>query len=204
MLRLQDQSRVWAVGYAVFVVVTYSCAIVVLRTGSWSRDRKSPAIGGDGAVVHAERVSLRRRAKWVALSFVPSSLMLAVTSYLSTDIAAVPLLWVVPLSLYLLTFVIAFGSRAPAVSAFVNRFLPLLILPLALTMVGQGRQSGVAVSLHFSCSRRPAPSPQRVFPRSSSTSVVDGLLFAWRSGHAWRAVQHAGRPVAAQQRSSIR
>jgi spermidine synthase len=150
MLRLQDQSRVWAVGYSVFVGVSYLCAIVVLRTGTWSRDQPSPVISADAAVVHSERVSLRRRARWVALSFIPSSLMLAVTSYLSTDIAAVPLLWVVPLSLYLLTFVIAFGSRASAVSAFANRFLPLLILPLALTMAGQGRPNlWFAIPLHL-------------------------------------------------------
>jgi spermidine synthase len=147
MLRLQVQSRVWAVGYAVFVGVAYSCAIVVLRTGPWPRDQASPTIE---ALAHVERLSLRRRARWVALAFVPSSLMLAVTSYLSTDIAAVPLLWVVPLSLYLLTFVIAFGSRAPAVSALANRCLPLLILPLALTMTFQGRPTlWLAVPLHL-------------------------------------------------------
>lgn len=150
MLRLQDQSRIWAVGYAVFVGVSYLCAIVVLRTGTWSRDQPAPAVRADAAVVPSERVSLWRRARWVALSFIPSSLMLAVTSYLSTDIAAVPLLWVVPLSLYLLTFVVAFGSRAPAVSAFANRFLPLLILPLALTMALQGRPTlWLAVPLHL-------------------------------------------------------
>ena len=75
--------------------------------------------------------------------------MLAVTSYLSTDIAAVPLLWVVQLSLYLLTFVIAFGSRAHAVSAVANRCLPLLILPLALTLAGMGRSTlWFAVPIH--------------------------------------------------------
>jgi hypothetical protein len=60
-------------------------------------------------------VTALRRARWVALSFVPSSLMLAVTSYLSTDIAAVPLLWIVPLALYLLTFALAFGRHSAAV-----------------------------------------------------------------------------------------
>ena len=52
---------------------------------------------------------------WAALAFLPSSLMLGVTAYISTDVAAIPLLWVVPLAIYLATFVLAFGrtSRVP-------------------------------------------------------------------------------------------
>ena len=61
--------------------------------GSASTSRLSPAARED-----ARPVSIARRARWVAASFVPSSLMLAVTSYLSTDIAAVPLLWILPLA----------------------------------------------------------------------------------------------------------
>ena len=52
------------------------------------------------------------------LAFVPSSLMLAVTTYLSTDIAAFPLLWIVPLGLYLVTFIVAFSPKGPVGSSF--------------------------------------------------------------------------------------
>jgi hypothetical protein len=76
-----------------------------------------------------------RRARWVALAFVPSSLMLAVTSYVSTDIAAVPLLWIVPLALYLLTFAVAFGRHSARASALTRRALPLLVVPLAIFMI---------------------------------------------------------------------
>ena len=62
-------------------------------------------------------ITTLRRARWIALAFVPSSLMLAVTSYVSTDIAAVPLLWIVPLALYLLTFALAFGRHSAAAGA---------------------------------------------------------------------------------------
>ena len=55
----------------------------------------------------------RTRLRWVAIAAIPSSLMLGTTSYLSTDIASVPLLWVVPLALYLLSFVVAFARRQP-------------------------------------------------------------------------------------------
>ena len=80
-----------------------------------------------------------RRARWVLLAFIPSSLMLAVTSYLTTDIAAVPLLWTVPLGLYLLTFVLAFGSSGERMRAVALRAWRLVIVPLALLMVGQIR-----------------------------------------------------------------
>ena len=53
---------------------------------------------------------MRERVRWVALAFAPSSLLLGVTTYLTTDLAPVPLLWVVPLTLYLLSFIIAFAN----------------------------------------------------------------------------------------------
>src|SRR6266566_173717 len=55
----------------------------------------------------------RGRALWIALAFVPSSLLLGVTSYITTDVASAPLLWVIPLALYLLSFVVAFARRPP-------------------------------------------------------------------------------------------
>ena len=51
--------------------------------------------------------------RWLVLAFIPSSLLLGVTTYITTDIAAVPLLWVVPLALYLLTFILVFAARPP-------------------------------------------------------------------------------------------
>ena len=65
--------------------------------------------------------------------------MLAVTSYVSTDIAAVPLLWIVPLGLYLLTFAVAFGRHSAAAAAVARRALPLLVVPLALFMLAKVR-----------------------------------------------------------------
>ena len=53
------------------------------------------------------------RLRWVLLSFAPSSLLIGTTTYLSTDIASVPFLWVIPLALYLLTFVLVFAKRPP-------------------------------------------------------------------------------------------
>jgi hypothetical protein len=86
-----------------------------------------------------DAVTWGRRARWIALSFVPSSLMLAVTAYLSTDIAAVPLLWVIPLSLYLVTFVITFSAYAGRVVSICDRVFPLALLYLIWLITGEAR-----------------------------------------------------------------
>jgi hypothetical protein len=111
-LTLQRQSHVWSFGYAALVLLVALCAASVLRATS----RHDPATDDEKAASvdetdEPQALTWRRRALWVALAFVPSSLMLGVTTYVSTDIASLPLLWVVPLSLYLLTLIIAFARR---------------------------------------------------------------------------------------------
>jgi hypothetical protein len=149
LLSLPDQSRLWASGYTVFVALVGACAIVGWRaTGIWARGR-------DSAEIHAGRplsteLSMRLRARWVALAFIPSSFMLAVTTYLSTDIASVPLLWMIPLGLYLLTFAGAFSSRAHAWRHSARVAFPLLLVPLALMMcTGAGMPQALMIVLHL-------------------------------------------------------
>lgn len=134
LLTLGAQSRLWAGGYAAFVALTGACALTSWRQRSGAR---VSSIDQDDALGNRESnapISTARRARWVAASFVPSSLMLAVTSYLTTDIAAVPLLWIVPLALYLLTFVVAFSSRAGEAQTLARRAVPLLVVTLVLHM----------------------------------------------------------------------
>ena len=76
--------------------------------------------------------------------------MLAVTTYFSTDIAPVPLFWIAPLALYLLTFVVAFGARSASVRSIADRFMPLVVLPLVVLMIaGVGIPLGLAIPLHL-------------------------------------------------------
>src|SRR5262249_44369338 len=86
-----------------------------------------------------EVVSAGRRVRWVVLSLLPASLMLGVTTYLSTDIAAVPLMWIVPLALYLLTFVLAFSSAGLRAGAVSGRLAPILLVTLAASIASQTR-----------------------------------------------------------------
>lgn len=101
---------------------------------------------------HAEPevTSMTRRARWVMLALVPSSLMIGVTSHLSTDIAAVPLLWVVPLALYLVTFIVAFSKAGPRVHGVFRKVVPILVILLVASIVLQVRRpTGVILMLHL-------------------------------------------------------
>ena len=81
------------------------------------------------------RLTLGLRLRWVALALAPSSLLLGVTTHISTDIAAVPLLWIIPLALYLLTFVLVFARRPPLPHRWMLRIQPLAVVLLAACYV---------------------------------------------------------------------
>jgi hypothetical protein len=133
---LREQTRLWTIGYGEFVLLAGACAVFAWRRGA-AGGVPVPATADVAGELAAAPVTAMRRARWVVLAFIPSSLMLAVTSYVSTDIAAVPLLWIVPLALYLLTFALAFGRHSAAVGALARRTLPLLVVPLALFMIAK-------------------------------------------------------------------
>jgi cytochrome c-type biogenesis protein CcmH/NrfF len=142
-LTLGQQGRAWAFAYGALALLVAACAAVALRARSTDKEEHS---AGDGrraaAAVHAagpagaaasedsarpgsaEGVSAGRRLRWVLLAFVPSSLVLGVTTYVTTDLAAVPLLWVIPLSLYLLSFVVVFARRRVISTGLAARVLP--------------------------------------------------------------------------------
>ncbi len=147
-LTLAQQGRLWTAGYAVYMVLSAVCAIAIWRTGV---PKQLDVVDRAGArAVTTPAPSWATRTKWIAWSFVPSSLMLGVTSYLTTDIASVPLLWIVPLALYLVTFIIAFGRGSARAAAIAGRFLPLLMLPIAVVFVGRlGIPLTLAIALHL-------------------------------------------------------
>lgn len=127
-LPLAEQSRLWTGGYLLLLLLTAGCAAILLLSGKRQQGLTS------------SESSLARRAskvawRWLLLAFVPSSLLLSVTTYLTTDIAAVPLLWVAPLSLYLLTFILAFNRWPPLPFHFLARWSPLLMLILAVLLL---------------------------------------------------------------------
>src|SRR5260221_13651729 len=98
MFTLRTQILIWTGGYALLIVLIAACGVLLLRSPATAIDVQT-----DDTDAPPPPWSLR--ARWIFLAAVPSGLLIAVTAHISTDIAAVPLLWVLPLSLYLLTWV---------------------------------------------------------------------------------------------------
>lgn len=102
---LKTQARWWMIAYGAFTALVVACGLIVRF-----RAAGVPAEAPDGAeTIPTDRISWARRARWLGLAFIPSSLMLGVTTRISTHIAAIPLIWVVPLTLYVATVTVAFG-----------------------------------------------------------------------------------------------
>ena len=100
------------------------------RDAPIDRHRHRPAAPVRDEAVPAERIDWRRRGRWLLLAAIPSGLLSAVTNFITTDLISAPLLWVVPLAIYLLTFVIAFSARG-------RRLLPGAewLAPAAITLL---------------------------------------------------------------------
>jgi hypothetical protein len=126
--KLSEQTRLWAYGYGLLVLLMGVAAFAL-------HQRARPVEEIHEEATATPPLQPAQRAMWVMLGAVPSSLLLGVTAYLTTNIAPIPLLWVVPLALYLLTFILAFARRPFMKSAWLARVFPLVITPLALAMI---------------------------------------------------------------------
>lgn len=123
-LALQPQTWAWSAGYALFVA---ACA----ATAWWSR-RQVPAGRETVAAVPADipRPSWRECLLWAGLAMTASTLLLTMTRHLTQDVAPVPFLWVLPLSLYLLSFILCFDAPRYYVRPLFLGALPLAFLGL--------------------------------------------------------------------------
>ena len=126
--RLGPQTRAWSVAFYGLIVLIGVCGLL-----SW---RGSPAGERRGRHAQADaRPTWRDAAIWMALAAVPAALLIAVTAHLSTDIAPSPFLWVIPLALYLLTFVIVFQQTPIIPHHFAVLVQPILLVGLVTTIV---------------------------------------------------------------------
>jgi hypothetical protein len=140
------QTTLWSAGYGVLAALTALCALAL-----WWKPARAGPPAAEAADAPAEPApGWRRRVHWIALAFVPSSLLLGATTYITTDLAAVPLLWVLPLAIYLLTFILAFG-RWPRVlhRVVVAITLPLVLLVIFLMVASLPERIWVTVLWHF-------------------------------------------------------
>jgi hypothetical protein len=190
-LTLSEQAQMWAIAYAVFVVLAALCATRVLSTTAAS-------VPSAIVPVHTAAIAWRVRLRWIGMAAIPSALMIGTSTYLSTDVAAVPLLWVIPLALYLLSFVVAFGrssrltleaisrstvatSLAVAGLLFLILLEPTLQLPIWLSVVVHGANLfflALLVHRRLASERPPAERLTEFYLLLSVGGVIGGAFSA--------------------------
>ncbi len=143
-LTLTQQGRWWADGYLLLLVLLGFCAgssylesrrVRVTEPSLANEVHEEPRLAAIVTEPETPEVTPRLRLSWLALAAVPSSLLLGVTTYLTSNIAPIPLLWVVPLALYLITFILVFARQPIAPLAVLGRVFPLALMPLMLVLV---------------------------------------------------------------------
>lgn len=193
LMPVAAQSGAWSIGYALVVALAATCALALPRSmPAPQQSEKAPP------------PALREIAKWVALAAIPSGLILSTTLYITTDIVAMPLLWVVPLGLYLLSFSIAFAADR-RLARWISFAAPFVLLAAA---GGLFMQAGmwlfamaaailnlffISVALHSALfERRPDPSHLTAFYLYLAVggalggvfgALIAPMLFNWTFEH---------------------
>jgi hypothetical protein len=136
----EQQSAYWAMLYGVLMVGVMSCAVVVLRQPDLNRE-KQLNVGG---------VDWRRSGLWLLLAFIPSSAMHAVSMHIVSEVASIPLLWVLPLGIYLLSMVLCFARHQLLPHHWLVSAAPGVVLLVLLLLVTSAFQPiGLVLSLHM-------------------------------------------------------
>ena len=118
---LAQQRLDWSIGFALLGLLIAACAFIL-----WKAQDAAPEVSEDSA---DGEIGLLTKLHWLALAFVPSSLLLALTTFISTDIASVPLLWIIPLTLYLLSFILVFSKWGAKIHPWMLALQPIVLLP---------------------------------------------------------------------------
>ncbi|TBW39469.1 hypothetical protein EYW49_06245 [Siculibacillus lacustris] len=179
----QAQARLWAGGFLVLAALIAALGAVTLKT--------APAGAAREVRTKPEPIAARRALRWVFLAFVPSALLVAVTAHISTDVAAAPFLWVLPLSLFLATFVLVFRHRPlpphgamlavqPFLMAAVVALTALPVLPLPARVALELAAFFVAAMVAHGelAADRPKPDNLTAFYLWMSLGGVLGGIFA--------------------------
>lgn len=217
---LHMQGWLWSGGFVLLVALIAACGVVMLRSGS-------DAVPGHQAHFAGARPAWLLIGRWVFLSTVPSGLLVAVTAHISTELTSAPLLWVMPLSLYLLTWVLVFQRRPALSHELVLRLQPFAVagivillylghrVPMVASLFGHLLAFFIiAMGCHGELARtRPAPAYLSSFYVALSFGGMLGGLFAgllapyifsWIAEYPiLAALAVLGRPWAPRQRNDI-
>ena len=121
---LNAQQSDWTLGYVGLCLLISGCGFAL-----WKNYQKIENEHVETSASLAPTLSLKTKLYWGALAFVPSSLLLGLTNFISTDIASVPLLWIIPLTVYLLSFVIVFSRWNDKSHVWFVRLQPIFLIP---------------------------------------------------------------------------
>ncbi|MCX8138270.1 MAG: fused MFS/spermidine synthase [Gemmataceae bacterium] len=150
-LTLQQQQWVFLGGTVLYMLLVVGCAGVVLgRRRGAGEGLAGPPLDPKGVGAAAPPLPRPRLLRWVFLAALPSCLLLGVTTHVSTDLAPVPLLWAVPLALYLLSFIVVFSRWPLTLHRLIGRITPALLLFVVLTLLLQASEPfWLVVLLHL-------------------------------------------------------
>jgi hypothetical protein len=179
LLSLAGQSWLWSGGYVLLFALISLCALTLPRK---KNSAESLPVGA--------KTSWREIGLWMLYAAIPSGLMLSTSTHLTTDIVAMPLLWVVPLGLYLLSFSVAFSAKRGVADAVISA-MPILLLagggtafassatlPFVFAAIGLVLLFAVSVTLHAKMyDRRPEPARLTTFYLAMSAGGVLGGSF---------------------------
>jgi len=122
-LATATQARVWSIAYAVFVLL---CALTAL-----DRSSSQSSSAGRPTEAIAPKPTAADQLRYLVLAAVPTALLLAVTNHLTESVAATPFLWLAPLCLYLLSFILCFGFEAASQRGIYSRLLAVALVAMA-------------------------------------------------------------------------
>ncbi|QVL31423.1 hypothetical protein KIH39_21640 [Telmatocola sphagniphila] len=154
-LTVVQQAYVWAIGYVCLVGLIFCCGwavksakVTLEEKAKYASKPKVSSLASEASDGQSPTWLIRLR--WLGLSFVPSSLMCGVTTFITTDIASLPLLWVIPLALYLITFIIAFNRLPTWFYTLITLFAPVMILLMFFILFAQKPESFLGtIAIHL-------------------------------------------------------
>jgi spermidine synthase len=137
MIGAKTQSLIWTFGYIVLAIA--------LVTSIWAVPQSSQA----PIETATKKTTWAERAKWIFYAAPPSALLVAVTTHLTTDVASVPLIWIPPLALFLLTFIVAFSAWGDKIAEAAAPLKFMVIFLLAAIMAAKIDQGMIGLGIHL-------------------------------------------------------
>jgi hypothetical protein len=114
-MSLDAQRDIWSIGFVAFLMLVGICGLIVIRQNKKAVSESltqvsKKTISTAGVII--EKLTFKRQVWWILLAFIPASLQLGLVSHITTDIASFPLLWIIPLTIYLATMIAAFARKS--------------------------------------------------------------------------------------------